>query len=62
VTKRGAILITIVECCRPVSIDPYSDLRYVLTLLPDITNRQAKDISPAAWVRAFKPARSQPAA
>jgi transposase len=59
---RSAILFTIIECCRRLGIDPYAYLRDVLTRLPRMTNWQVKDITPAAWAKALKPARSQPAA
>jgi hypothetical protein len=50
------------ECCRRVCIDPYSDLRDVLTRLPRMTNRQVKVVTPAAWAKAPNLARSRPAA
>jgi transposase len=48
---RGAILYTIVECCRRRGLDPYSYLRDVLTRLPDMTNRQVPGVTPAAWAK-----------
>lgn len=51
-SERGAILYTIVECCRPRGIDPYSYIRDVLTRLPDMTNRQVPQVIPAAWAKA----------
>jgi hypothetical protein len=60
--ERSAILFTIIECCRRVAIDPYAQLRDVLTRPPRMTNWEVKDITPAAWAEALKPARSQPAA
>jgi hypothetical protein len=56
VGERGAILFTIIECCRRLSIDPYAYLRDGLTRLPRVTNRQVKDITQAAWANALKPA------
>jgi hypothetical protein len=53
---------TLIECCRRLQIDSYTYLRDVLTRLPRMANRQVKDVTPAAWAKALKPARSQPAA
>jgi len=50
--ERGAILYTIIECCRRRGMDPYSYLRDVLTRLPDMTNWQVPEVTPAAWVKA----------
>jgi len=47
--QRGAILYTLVECCRRRGIDPFSYLREVLTRLPSMTNHQIPHITPAAW-------------
>ncbi|OYW28514.1 MAG: transposase, partial [Chthoniobacter sp. 12-60-6] len=47
--QRSAVLFTIIEACRSRGIDPQSYLRDVLTRLPTITNRQIKDVIPAAW-------------
>lgn len=49
---RGAILYTIIECCRRRGIDPYSYLRDVLSRLPDMTNWQIPQITPAACAKA----------
>ncbi len=49
--ERSAILYTIIESCRRRQIDPYTYLREVLTRLPSMTNRQVKDITPAAWAK-----------
>ena len=49
---RSAILYTIIECCRRRGLDPFAYLRDVFTRLPSMTNRQIKDITPAAWARA----------
>jgi transposase len=50
--QRSAILFTIIEACRSRGIDPQTYLRDVLTRLPTMTNRQIKDITPAAWAKA----------
>ena len=54
--QRGAIIYTIVECCRRRKIDPYTYLRDVLSRLPSFTNHQLPSITPAAWAKtASKP-------
>src|SRR5580765_4192791 len=53
--ERGAILYTIVECCRRRGIEPYTYLRDVLTRLPSITNHQVAQIIPAAWAKTQTP-------
>ena len=50
--ERGAILYTLIECCRRRGIDPYSYLQDVLSRLPDMTNRQVHQVPPAAWAQA----------
>jgi len=50
--ERGAMLYTLIECCRRRGMDPYSYLRDVLTRLPDMTNRQIPEVTPAAWAKA----------
>jgi len=53
--NRGAILYTIVECCRRRNLDPYAYLRDVLTRLPRMTNWQIPEITPAAWAKHLQP-------
>ena len=50
--KRSAIVYTIMENCRRLDIDPYTYLRDVLTRLPNMTNRQVPEVTPAAWLKA----------
>ncbi len=50
--QRGAIIYTIIECCRRRGIDPYTYLRDVLTRLPYMTNWQIPEVTPQAWARA----------
>ena len=52
VGDRGAVLYTIIESCRRRGIDPYAYLRDVLSRLPNMTNRQVPDVTPAAWTKA----------
>lgn len=48
---RGAILYTLIECCRRRGIDPYAYLKAVLTRLPKMTNHQIHEVTPAAWAK-----------
>jgi transposase len=50
--QRGAIVYTLVECCRRRRIDPYTYLRDVLTRLPHMTNHQVPEVTPEAWAKA----------
>lgn len=50
--QRGAIIYTIIECCRRRGLDPYTYLRDVLTRLPYMTNRQIPEVTPQAWAKA----------
>jgi transposase len=52
--QRGAIIYTIMECCRRRNIDPYTYLRDVLTRLPHMTNRQIPEITPEAWSKSHR--------
>jgi transposase len=36
--ERSAIIYTLIESCRRRSMDPFADLRGVLTRLPNMTN------------------------
>jgi transposase len=58
---RGAILYTIIECCRRRGLDPYTYLRDVLTRLPRMTNHQIPQVTPAAWAKAQIPLQRQAA-
>jgi transposase len=49
--ERGAILYTIVECCRRRGIDPYAYLRDILARLPHATNWQIASLTPEAWAQ-----------
>jgi len=59
--ERSAIIYTIVENCRRLSIDPYTYLRDVLTRLPRMTNHQVPEVTPAAWLKALRPVQLQAA-
>lgn len=48
---RGAVLYTIVECCRRRGVEPYAYLRDILTRLPNLTNWQIKEVTPQAWAK-----------
>ena len=60
--QRSAVLFTIIEACRSRGIDPQTYLRDLLTRLPTMTNRQTKDVTPAAWAKAQEPAAQRRAA
>ncbi len=47
--QRSAIIYTLIENCRRRSLDPFAYLRDVLTRLPNMTNRQIPEVTPAAW-------------
>jgi transposase len=47
--QRSAIIYTLIECCRRRGLDPFAYLREVLTRLPNMTNRQIPDVTPAVW-------------
>lgn len=49
--QRSAIIYTLIECCRRRGQDPFAYLRDVLTRLPNMTNRQIPEVTPAAWVK-----------
>lgn len=47
--ERSAIIYTVIECCRRRGLNPFAYLRDVLTRLPNLTNHQVPDVTPAAW-------------
>ena len=47
--RRGAILYSVIESCRPREIDPYAHLKDVLSRLPSMTISQVSAITPANW-------------
>ena len=52
--QRSAIIYTLIESCRRRGLDPYSYLREVLTRLPNMTNHQIQEVTPAAWQKSQK--------
>lgn len=52
--QRSAIVYTLIECCRRRGQDSFAYLRDVLSRLPTMTNRQIKDVTPAAWLKSQK--------
>lgn len=60
--ERGAILYTVIESCRRQGIDPQAYLRDVLTRLPNLTNHQVPQVTPAAWAKARRQEQTQAAA
>jgi transposase len=59
--ERAAIIYTIIESCRRRGIDPYAYLKDVLTRLPNMTNHQIPEVTPAAWAKARPPLQRQQA-
>ena len=57
--ERAAVIYTIMESCRRRSIDPYAYLKDVLTRLPNMTNHQIPEVTPAAWAKARSPLQRQ---
>ena len=57
--ERAAIIYTIIESCRRRGIDPYAYLKDVLTRLPNMTNHQLPEVTPAAWAKARLPLQRQ---
>jgi len=55
--QRGAIIYTLIECCRRRGLDPYTYLRDVLTRLPHMTNHQVQEVTPGAWAKSREQAR-----
>ena len=55
VGQRSAVVYTILESCRRRGIDPYKDLRDVLTRLPSMTNWQIAELTPEAWAQSRRP-------
>lgn len=47
--QRGAIIYTLIECCRRRGLNPSTYLRDVLTRLPHMTNHQVQEVTPEAW-------------
>jgi len=52
--ERSAIIYTLIECCRRRSLNPFAYLRDVLTRLPNMTNHQIYEVTPAAWQKTQK--------
>ena len=52
--QRGAIIYTVIQTCRRRGIDPYAYLRDLLTRLPNLTNHQIGEVTPAPWAKALK--------
>lgn len=49
--QRGAIIYSIIECCRRRGIDLYNYLREVLKRLPHMTNHQITEVTPETWAK-----------
>ena len=57
---RSAIIYTVIECCRRRGLNPFAYLRDVLTRLPNMTNRQTSEVTPAAWQKSQSPLQPVP--
>lgn len=51
---RSAVIYSLIETCRQRGIDPYAYLKDVLMRLPESTNWQVPELTPAAWSAAQK--------
>lgn len=60
--ERGAIIYTVIECCRRRSLNPFAYLRDVLTRLPNLTNHQVPAVLPSAWGKLPRPLQLRSAA
>jgi len=49
--QRGAILYTVVECCRRRGLDPFEYLRDILTRLPKALITEVAGLTPEAWAK-----------
>ena len=58
--ERSAIIYTVIECCRRRGLNPFAYLKDVFSRLPNMTNRQIPDVTPAVWQKNQK--QLQPAA
>lgn len=52
--ERSAIVYTVIECCRRRGLNPFAYLRDVLIRLPNLTNRQVPEVTPALWQKSQK--------
>jgi hypothetical protein len=48
------VIYSLIESCRQRGIDPYAYLEDVLARLPESTNWQVPELTPAAWAAAQK--------
>jgi transposase len=53
--QRSAIIYTVIESCRRRDLEPYAYLREVFTRLPNMTNRQIPEVTPAVWSKTRRP-------
>ena len=47
--ERSAIIYSIVESCRRRGIDPHAYLTDILERIPNATNKEVSQLTPAAW-------------
>jgi transposase len=58
--QRSAIIYTVIENCRRRGLNPFNYLRDVLTRLPNMTNWQVPEVTPAAWSKRLLPVQPLP--
>jgi transposase/ElaB/YqjD/DUF883 family membrane-anchored ribosome-binding protein len=52
---QNAIIMTVLQNCKMLGINPEEYLKDVLSRLPHITNHQARELTPAKWLAAQQP-------
>ena len=50
--ERGAIIYTVLQCCKRRGINPREYLHDVLSRIPAMTNQQTRSLTPANWLAA----------
>ncbi|MDT9272815.1 MAG: transposase domain-containing protein, partial [Limnospira sp. PMC 1234.20] len=48
--KQNAVIYSVVETCKKLGINPSEYLTDVLSQLPELTNHQARELTPAKWL------------
>ena len=49
--QRNAVIYSLVESCRLLSIEPYTYLKDILQRLPSATNQNVAELTPANWLK-----------
>jgi transposase len=50
--KQNAVIYSVIETCKKLGINPADYLSDVLARLPELTNHQARELTPAKWLSA----------